>query len=151
MFFPIWVQCCCETNRTLNLVLFCLELIMMFMFASKMYLLYVCFSLCILLLGKESRWNEEIHISWGKHYHQLGAILFPMLYWGSLGERQKFAKSPHRVVFGKEICFLFIQFISAAEEVFCGVSLPASVLNPADSGKYWLRKCSAPIGVLKSF
>ena len=39
---------------------------------------------------------------------------------------------------------LFIQFISAAEEVFCGVSLP-SVLNPADSGKYWLRKCLARI------
>ena len=32
--------------------------------------LVVCFSLCILLLGKESPWNEEIHISWGKRSTQ---------------------------------------------------------------------------------
>ena len=32
--------------------------------------LVVCISLCILLLGKESPWNEEIHISWGKRSTQ---------------------------------------------------------------------------------
>ena len=61
--------------------------------------------------------------------------------------------SPHIFllnVFENNICspsLMFLKIISAAWEVFCGVSL-RSILNPADSSKHWLSAHSLNILLL---
>ena len=121
----------------------------------------------VALLGKESCRILVIHISWGKSTNHSFLLLMRthlvstdknkkdsriQLFQSNINYAQtqihaclwvKFMWSLQIFFvkcFENNICspsMMFLKIISAAWEVFCGVSL-RSILNPADSSKHWL-------------